>query len=667
MTAQMDNYKQDGHSSADLIGQEWQKLLEMIEGRPGDIEAKMYDGGSQRPYKADENVLRTLQDVKRLRQKDMPLFGHCPETDVFYTVVCSMCSMILMPHALKDHCEKRHGESGEKPHSSLEKSSIDSPNKTKSKKAPPAKIEKTDKMKKIKPSSTPSPALEVAEDMLKDPKRTDKSKKPKPVERTVPPPELEPMIPNAPPSRSEKRKQKLVTNPCVVNCVVPELQPIVALSPIQVAEKAIEANEVKELPKKTKKDKKKNERKADKVFDPNKHCGVINDNGKPCVRSILCKVHQVALKRAVPNRSMPYDMLTRILKTQNDEEKSKVENGVVRPKVEPMEKPIQDIKDTQLGSCMVTVQTANGAAVKPWTQSDQVSIKTEEPPCKRLKIKEEEIVEEESDPGPFALPSDLDALIEETLKDVEENEPLPVIPLVPKPEPLVKWNLEMQLPRTSPSPPPPHIILDDIHWHSSHPKPLATNTFGCRLIGGLMSTCKKLDTLRKHLQSVWTSSSSSSSATPIRSGFNDLYGTNNTQNPNTSNPNIKNSFNNSKYAKKPNQNKTTMVKKNVPSPLTKGTSVKRKRKTSGNIISPVQNTTSNASDIISGLLISNPVPIQRTGPATVPTIPTGVIPVNSITGNGVPLRLFQGSLPVIASTAPNQPATFIQLNLCPPK
>ena len=172
-----------------------------------------------------------------------------------------------------------------------------------------------------------------------------------------------------------------------------------------------------------------------------------------------------------------------------------------------------------------------------------------------------------------------------------------------------------------------------------------------------MSTCKKLDTLRKHLQSVW-SSSSSNQTTQIRSNFNDIYGNQNAnQNP------AKNSFAVSKYSKKPNQNKTVpMMKKNGPA----APAAKRKRK-NPNIISPVQNSTSNASDIISGLLISNPVPIQRTGVTSVPTIPTGVIPVNSITGNGVPLRLFQGSLPVIASTAPNQPATFIQLNLCPPK
>lgn len=616
MTAQMDSYKQENESTTDLIGQDWQRLLDLIEGRTSDGDIKSFDGGGhqRQQYKEDENVLRTLQDVKRLRQKDMPLFGHCPESDVFYTVVCSTCGMILMPHALRDHCEKRHGETSpsEKP-SSFDKI-MESPGKIKSKKFPPPKLDKMKKLEDVKKSDSNN----------KNSKKL-KEERQQPLPPPPPnPPQLEPMV------RSEKPKPGSKNGVNGNNKFVPDLQPVVALSPIQVEG----GGEAEELPKKSKKDKKKMERKVDKIYEPDKHCGVINDSGKPCVRSILCKVHQVALKRAVPNRSMPYDMLTRILKTHNDDDKTRV-------KVE--EKPL----DTQ----MMDATPVNGT----WNQD---SIKHEEPPSKRLKIKEEEIMEDEGDQNQFVLPSHLEALIDETLKslkDVEENEQLPVIAVAPKPEPLVKWSFDQSLPQKSPSP-PPHILLDDIHWHSSHPKPLATNTFGCRLIGGLMSTCKKLDTLRKHLQSVWTSSSTHQTS-QIRSNFNDIYGNQNAnQNPS------KNTFAVSKYSKKPNQNKTApLAKKNVPSPA-----AKRKRK-NANMISPVQNATSNASDIISGLLISNPVPIQRTGVTSVPTIPTGVIPVNSITGNGVPLRLFQGSLPVIASTAPNQPATFIQLNLCPPK
>lgn len=638
MTAQVDAYKHENNAATHLIGQDWQKLIDMIESRPGDNEAKSFDGGgSQYQYRAEDNILRTLQDVKRLRQKDMPLFGRCPETDNFYTVVCSSCSMILMPHALREHYEKRHGNSN-KSYSPNEKVNVESPSKSKAKKVQPLKTEKVDKSKRVK--SCPLP--ELSEEVFKDTKRLDKLKKGKPVEKLI---ETDYSGGN---QRSDRGKQK-------GSRFAPELQPVVALSPIQVAENENELNDSRDLPKNKKRDKKKSERKPDKIYDPDKHCGVINDSGKPCVRSILCKVHQVALKRAVPSRTMPYDMLIRILKSQNDEEKIKADNGSVRLlKSEPGEKVSPEVKEPQNGDVQPT---------KNWA-GDQISIKTEEPPTKRLKIKEE-IIEDDIDQNQFSLPSHLEALIDETLKtlqDVDESEPLPIIPIVPKPEPLIKWDFDHDTPEKSPSP-PPHIFLDDIHWHSSHPKPLATNTFGCRLIGGLMSTCKKLDTLRKHLQSVWTASASSPPA--IRSGFNDVYNTGNAQGTNPSNANTKTAFALSKYSKKPNQNKT--AKKNVAPTLAKGSVGKRKRRSNSNLISPVQNATSNASDIISGLLISNPVPVQRTGSSSVPAIPTGVIPVNSITGNGVPLRLFQGSLPVIASASPNQPATFIQLNLCPPK
>jgi len=43
--------------------------------------------------------------------------------------------------------------------------------------------------------------------------------------------------------------------------------------------------------------------------DYDKQCGVINDKGLPCSRSLTCKSHSMGAKRAVPNRSRPYDDL----------------------------------------------------------------------------------------------------------------------------------------------------------------------------------------------------------------------------------------------------------------------------------------------------------------------------------------------------------------------
>jgi SAGA-associated factor 73 len=44
-------------------------------------------------------------------------------------------------------------------------------------------------------------------------------------------------------------------------------------------------------------------------FDPDRHCGVINDKNLPCSRSLTCKSHSMGAKRAVKGRSKDYDEL----------------------------------------------------------------------------------------------------------------------------------------------------------------------------------------------------------------------------------------------------------------------------------------------------------------------------------------------------------------------
>ncbi|KAG6889958.1 hypothetical protein C0992_003438 [Termitomyces sp. T32_za158] len=43
--------------------------------------------------------------------------------------------------------------------------------------------------------------------------------------------------------------------------------------------------------------------------DYDRHCGVINDKGFPCSRSLTCKSHSMGAKRAVQGRTRPYDDL----------------------------------------------------------------------------------------------------------------------------------------------------------------------------------------------------------------------------------------------------------------------------------------------------------------------------------------------------------------------
>jgi SAGA-associated factor 73 len=45
--------------------------------------------------------------------------------------------------------------------------------------------------------------------------------------------------------------------------------------------------------------------------DYDKHCGVINDKGLPCTRSLTCKSHSMGAKRAIVGRSRAFDELLR--------------------------------------------------------------------------------------------------------------------------------------------------------------------------------------------------------------------------------------------------------------------------------------------------------------------------------------------------------------------
>ncbi|XP_036433672.1 ataxin-7-like protein 1 [Colossoma macropomum] len=47
-----------------------------------------------------------------------------------------------------------------------------------------------------------------------------------------------------------------------------------------------------------------------RVFDPNKHCGVLDPESKrPCTRSLTCKTHSLTHRRAVPGRKKDFDIL----------------------------------------------------------------------------------------------------------------------------------------------------------------------------------------------------------------------------------------------------------------------------------------------------------------------------------------------------------------------
>ncbi|KIW14549.1 hypothetical protein PV08_07333 [Exophiala spinifera] len=79
-------------------------------------------------------------------------------------------------------------------------------------------------------------------------------------------------------------------------------------------------------PKKKKTKKEEAKAKAPKPKGPvdvEKQCGVTLPNGAQCARSLTCKSHSMGAKRAVPGRSLPYDMLLAAYQKKNQARQQK--------------------------------------------------------------------------------------------------------------------------------------------------------------------------------------------------------------------------------------------------------------------------------------------------------------------------------------------------------
>ncbi|ERT02216.1 SAGA-associated factor 73 [Sporothrix schenckii 1099-18] len=85
-----------------------------------------------------------------------------------------------------------------------------------------------------------------------------------------------------------------------------------------------EAEIEKVAPKKKKKEEAKPKTAKPKgPVDVERQCGVILPNGQPCARSLTCKSHSMGAKRAVPGRSLPYDMLLAAYQKKNQAKQQK--------------------------------------------------------------------------------------------------------------------------------------------------------------------------------------------------------------------------------------------------------------------------------------------------------------------------------------------------------
>ena len=88
----------------------------------------------------------------------------------------------------------------------------------------------------------------------------------------------------------------------------------------------------------------------DRLYDPNKHCGVsIPDSDKPCTRSLTCKTHSLTLRRAVQGRNKNFDEL--LAEHREEKEAAMRAQGIeIKPTKRAIQRQQQQMKQMQMKS-----------------------------------------------------------------------------------------------------------------------------------------------------------------------------------------------------------------------------------------------------------------------------------------------------------------------------
>lgn len=93
--------------------------------------------------------------------------------------------------------------------------------------------------------------------------------------------------------------------------------------------------------------------------DVERQCGVVLANGQPCARSLTCKSHSMGAKRAVPGRSLPYDMLLAAYQKKNQAKQQKAAIDA--------NAPLEEEDDINAGAVDSDEETANVmAGLQAW-------------------------------------------------------------------------------------------------------------------------------------------------------------------------------------------------------------------------------------------------------------------------------------------------------------
>ncbi|XP_045434926.1 ataxin-7 isoform X5 [Pipistrellus kuhlii] len=300
--------------------------------------AAMATVGERRPLPSPEAMLGQswnlwVEASKLPGKDDMPIFGLCPAHDDFYLVVCNDCNQVVKPQAFQSHYERRHS-SASKPSLAVPPTSVFSffPSLSKSKGSSASGSSRSASGGVLSASSLSSKLLKSPKEKLQ---LRGNTRPMHPIQQSrVPPARMDwcsrfPYHSMTPSVKMEKLHPKMdgtllksalgPTCPATVSSSVkpglncPSIPKPTLPSPGQMLNgKGLPAPPTLEKKSEDNSSNRKflNKRLSEREFDPDIHCGVIDlDTKKPCTRSLTCKTHSLAQRRAVQGRRKQFDVL----------------------------------------------------------------------------------------------------------------------------------------------------------------------------------------------------------------------------------------------------------------------------------------------------------------------------------------------------------------------
>ncbi|KAK2585198.1 hypothetical protein KPH14_009905 [Odynerus spinipes] len=286
-------------------GQPWSSWIERI--------------GRDKPLSDEESEAKPTSTVTRLSAEDIDLYGFCPERDTFYGVVCEICNAIVKPQALIQHMESRHpsGTANFPPPSTpTTKAPVKTPycKVSKLKKTQPttAQLSSGNKVNHVSVKRTSSTEQQQQLQQQQQSHHHQQQQQQQQQQQAVAATAAIASLPN----NSSSTPLTISSSPHSPLESGPSLQTTVqATNASGSGGSGASSSPVKSpgtsggLPRR-KRLKTDRSLLKDREYDPDRHCGVWNEEtGKPCTRSLTCKAHTVSLRRTVIGRSKTFDKL----------------------------------------------------------------------------------------------------------------------------------------------------------------------------------------------------------------------------------------------------------------------------------------------------------------------------------------------------------------------